>query len=156
MSMYTSITLALVCAMSGVLLANEGHSQPLTSVYVTLDLKNRDLTEILSAIEKQTSFEFSYTDEIHSITRLSIQVKNKSLHAVLGELERAANVSFRQFNKTIAVSKRTAQRSVQPSRISGKVTDSQTGEGLPGVSVLLKGTAVGTTTDARRIYPGGA
>jgi len=149
MSMYTSITIALICAMSGVLLANEGHSQPLTSVYVSLDLKNSDLTKILSAIEKQTSFEFSYTDEIRSITQLSIHVRNKSLNSVLGDLERTANVSFRQFNKTIAVSKRAAQRSALPSRVNGKVTDSQTGEALPGVSVLLKGTATGTTTDTK-------
>jgi TonB-linked SusC/RagA family outer membrane protein len=35
--------------------------------------------------------------------------------------------------------------------ISGKVT-SETGEGLPGVNVLLKGTANGTTTDAAGSY----
>ncbi|WP_416866606.1 MAG: SusC/RagA family TonB-linked outer membrane protein [Imperialibacter sp.] len=31
--------------------------------------------------------------------------------------------------------------------ISGKVTDEKTGEGLPGVTVLAKGTTTGTTTD---------
>ena len=35
----------------------------------------------------------------------------------------------------------------QDRTVSGKVTDAQTGESLPGVNVLLKGTGVGTNTD---------
>jgi TonB-linked SusC/RagA family outer membrane protein len=35
----------------------------------------------------------------------------------------------------------------QTRNISGKVTDSDTGQGLPGVSVFLKGTSSGTVTD---------
>lgn len=37
----------------------------------------------------------------------------------------------------------------QAQKISGKVTDSKTGEGLPSVSVMLKGTKTGTTTNAK-------
>ncbi|MBN1541299.1 TonB-dependent receptor [candidate division KSB1 bacterium] len=33
------------------------------------------------------------------------------------------------------------------SAISGKITDSETGEGLPGVNILLVGTVLGTTSD---------
>ncbi|WMN12599.1 SusC/RagA family TonB-linked outer membrane protein [Marivirga salinae] len=35
----------------------------------------------------------------------------------------------------------------QDRTVSGKVTDSETGEGLPGVNVLLKGTGTGVNTD---------
>jgi len=35
----------------------------------------------------------------------------------------------------------------QETRISGKVTDAETGDPMPFVSVLLKGTTIGTTTD---------
>jgi TonB-dependent starch-binding outer membrane protein SusC len=37
-------------------------------------------------------------------------------------------------------------------KVSGKVTDSEKGEVLPGVSVLIKGTQKGTTTDANGEY----
>lgn len=37
----------------------------------------------------------------------------------------------------------------QAQKISGKVTDSKTGEGLPSVSVMLKGTKTGTTSNAK-------
>ena len=36
----------------------------------------------------------------------------------------------------------------QTRSISGKVTDRGTGQGLPGVTVLAKGTVVGTSTNA--------
>ena len=36
--------------------------------------------------------------------------------------------------------------------IKGKVTDKQTGEGLPGVNVVVKGTSTGTTTDGTGSY----
>lgn len=35
----------------------------------------------------------------------------------------------------------------QERTVSGKVTDAENGEGLPGVNVILKGTTTGTTTD---------
>ena len=35
----------------------------------------------------------------------------------------------------------------QDRTVSGKVTDSDSGEGLPGVNVLLKGTGTGVNTD---------
>src|SRR5258707_10267014 len=44
----------------------------------------------------------------------------------------------------------TVYSSLNPADITvkGKVTD-ETGEGLPGVNILVKGTANGTTTDAK-------
>lgn len=36
--------------------------------------------------------------------------------------------------------------------ISGKITDGETGEGLPGVNIVVKGSTTGTTTDASGRY----
>lgn len=40
----------------------------------------------------------------------------------------------------------------QEKRISGKVTDAETGDNLPGVNILIKGSTIGTTTDATGSY----
>ena len=37
----------------------------------------------------------------------------------------------------------------QEREIKGKVTDNDSGEGLPGVNIVVKGTTQGTTTDAK-------
>ncbi len=150
MSSRACIILVIICALSGVLLANEGHSQSLNKVKVSLELRNSYLVDILSSIEGQTKFQFSYTDEIKSIAGLTIHAKNKQLSDVLRELENNADVSFRQFNQMIAVSKKENFNSEAiEKKISGKVTDKQTSEPLPGVSILIKGTASGTTTDTQ-------
>ena len=40
----------------------------------------------------------------------------------------------------------------QERTISGKVTDAETGDNLPGVNIIIKGTSVGTSTDANGSY----
>ncbi|MDX5420681.1 MAG: SusC/RagA family TonB-linked outer membrane protein [Hymenobacteraceae bacterium] len=44
------------------------------------------------------------------------------------------------------------QAAAQSKTVSGKVTDQTTGQGLPGVSVLVKGTTAGTATNADGSY----
>jgi TonB-linked SusC/RagA family outer membrane protein len=46
----------------------------------------------------------------------------------------------------------TAENNEPESAIRGKVTSAEDGQGLPGVNVLLKGSSVGTTTDAGGNY----
>ena len=40
----------------------------------------------------------------------------------------------------------------QERQVSGKVTDAETGDDLPGVNIIIKGTSVGTSTDANGSY----
>src|SRR5882724_5076160 len=42
--------------------------------------------------------------------------------------------------------------SAQERVVKGKVTDQEKGEGLPGVSVVVKGTTTGSTTDDKGNY----
>ncbi|MBF9251827.1 carboxypeptidase-like regulatory domain-containing protein [Pontibacter sp. 172403-2] len=44
------------------------------------------------------------------------------------------------------------QALAQSKTVSGTVTDQATGQGLPGVSVIVKGTTVGTATGANGSY----
>ena len=41
---------------------------------------------------------------------------------------------------------------MQQQLVTGKVTDSQTGEALPGVNVVVKGTTTGVITDSNGKY----
>ncbi|MFY0653513.1 MAG: TonB-dependent receptor [Cyclobacteriaceae bacterium] len=76
---------------------------------------------------------------------------------ILLAVAKESNVKFRQINNNISVSKNkttTFPLSVEiiaDVDISGKVTD-ENGDGLPGASVVVKGTAKGTTTNLEGDY----
>ncbi|MFD1144452.1 SusC/RagA family TonB-linked outer membrane protein [Larkinella insperata] len=53
---------------------------------------------------------------------------------------------------TALIVRQTPESPVQERRITGRVTAEENAEGLPGVSVALKGTTRGTTTDATGAY----
>ncbi len=51
-----------------------------------------------------------------------------------------------------AVNETDKPDALQQQVVRGKVTDSQTGEAMPGVNIQVKGTTIGTTTDAEGKY----
>lgn len=141
----------LVCAFSGVLMARSVSSQDMSTIKVDIHVSNAKLTDVFMQIEKQTPFRFSFTDEIKEIRYLNLNVKARRLDLLLDELSEKEGLSFKQINEMIAVAKMEADPRINMSkdiRVSGRVTDAVTGDPIPGVNVLVKGTSNGTTTDA--------
>ncbi|WKN32350.1 mucoidy inhibitor MuiA family protein [Porifericola rhodea] len=61
---------------------------------------------------------------------------------------------YLDFNRTYPQNLQTIYTSVNPSvrQVRGKISDAETGEPLPGVNILIKGTSVGTVTDVNGEY----
>ena len=110
---------------------------------VSIDLKQRPLTELFSTIEKQTPYRFSYRDVVlQGKGNVTISGQNVSTREGLDfELQSEKNIVI--FNRT---STKTTKPSEQPKKIKGTVTDSN---GIPiiGANVMVKGTTNGTITD---------
>jgi TonB-linked SusC/RagA family outer membrane protein len=134
---------------------------------ITLDSRNEPLQRVLEKIERQTAFVFVYAnDEIKSMQRVTISVKDKNLTSVLTGLLTPLKIEYQLLNdKIILKPVKTLESSGKPGEpeknasifsarptesaavvVQGKVVD-DTGAGLPNVSVQLKGTNSGTTTD---------
>ncbi len=112
----------------------------------SLDIKNKTVEEVLLEIENQSDFGFMYNKDLVDVTqKVNIDVKNASIDKILNQLFPAENVSFHRVNYQIVISPKfeTVQ---QQKTISGTITD-ESGEPLPGVTVLIKGTTNGTVTD---------
>lgn len=140
--------------------AKQTKSQSIVQAKVSIQLKNVVLSEIFSEIEKQTSFVFMCDVEILSNDQKSSKsFRDKSVAEVLEEIGNDYHLDFKQIQNTIFV--RKAEPGVQhpqsgsnvevPKTISGKVTD-QRGTPLPGVSVAVKGTSLGTITASDGSY----
>jgi TonB-dependent SusC/RagA subfamily outer membrane receptor len=156
-AMSKQVFLAWVVAISfgGVLAAHNGNSQKLLSDFtITLKEENSGLFKVLNKIEKQTNFKFAYLDELSNKIVVSVDADNATLDKVLESIGKSGKVTFRRVNDMIAVSK--AKEALLKNfveeipfvnvDITGKITD-ENNQGLPGASVVVKGTTNGTTTD---------
>lgn len=129
---------------------------------LSLDLGTATVKEVFDAIEKQSEYIFFYQDQNIDLNRqVSIEVKNKNINEVLDLLfegtgnvyevkDRQVIIGFDESKLTSPVEKtKSNNNEIQPPQkktIKGKVTDEK-GLPLPGVSIVVKGTTVGITSD---------
>ena len=148
----------------GILMAREGRAQQ-ESVYkipVTVTWDKVTLLQALSDLEQRTPFKFTYHhNRVDDKAVFTFASDDTSLGTVLLFISENSNLKFQRINNNIHLSRKSKkdhaltekfpQQMWQGKAISGKVTD-ENGEGLPGVSIVVKGTVIGTTTDVNGDY----
>lgn len=114
---------------------------------VTVKLRNASVKELFSAIEKQTSYRFSYRDaEIKGKGNVTISATNRELKQLLeGELSKLG-LKYAVSGNKIIVTPAAEAPSAQPKKVTGKVVDAN-GEPVIGATIKEQGTANGTITD---------
>jgi len=118
---------------------------------INLDLRNTTIKNVLANIESESEFLFMYdATKINVAQKVNILANNKLITEVLDELFLSKGISYSINNRIIAL-KASSSMSKQQKMISGKVTD-DTGEPLPGVAIVIKGTNKGTVTDVDGNY----
>jgi TonB-dependent SusC/RagA subfamily outer membrane receptor len=139
--------------------------QSIRETKVTLSLTKVSLREFIREVESGTPFQFTF-DEQETLngnpSRISIRMKNESLEKVLERVAANTGLEFKQVNNNIHVRLRKGsgpEASLSTSlptapaalTVTGKVNDDK-GDGLPGVTVALKGTSLGMSTDVTGSY----
>jgi TonB-linked SusC/RagA family outer membrane protein len=121
---------------------------------INLKMENVSIKDVLRVIEDKSEYYFLYNNDLINVNRkVSIDAKNEKIQNVLSLLFADRSVSFLVKDRQIVLSplvigENNPESSVQKSKtIKGKVTDSS-GQPLPGVSVVVKGTTIGIITDA--------
>ncbi|GAB3995097.1 SusC/RagA family TonB-linked outer membrane protein [Spirosoma daeguense] len=133
---------------------------------LTIHAENQEIKKVLTDIEKATGVQFVYSTEvIEPKQKITVQVNNATLEEVLIKYFKPLKVNYELVGRKLVLSAiASASRemglvepiesisTVDPKRmISGKVTDEK-GAGLPGVSVLIKSTQRGTTTNSEGAF----
>ncbi|MDJ1482974.1 SusC/RagA family TonB-linked outer membrane protein [Cytophagaceae bacterium YF14B1] len=138
---------------------------------VSLSVKNAELRDVLKQIQAQTRVRFVYSpNSINVDQKVSVQAANEKLDVILKEVLSTLDIQFKLVKDRVILSKNPepaikAQitsvieqkesaligQKAAPIVVSGKVTDDKK-DALPGVSVLIKGTTIGTTTDGEGNY----
>ena len=117
-------------------------------VRVSLDIKDVALEKVLGSIESQTRYLFSPAADVNVKQIVTIQVSNAELREVLSQLRVQTGLDFSVENATIYITKPKLPSS---RTVHGKVID-VTALPVPGVSVFIKGTTIGTTTDLDGLF----
>lgn len=141
-----------LCAAVYVLLlgssfAHASVAQQLTKV--NLSRQNAEVRDILKEIKAQTVFDFVYNArEIDDRAKISVDIRDADLDVALRICLESLDIDFVIQDRIIVLQKRKTQPQTNPKMLvlKGTVRDSG-GQPLPGVSVLLKGTALGVATD---------
>tara|TARA_R110002050_G_scaffold81133_1_gene173406 strand:+ start:201 stop:3587 length:3387 start_codon:yes stop_codon:yes gene_type:complete len=121
---------------------------------LNLKLENTRLEDVLEAIEKQSEYRFAYSAEYIDMDKeINVDFRNKPIDDVLDGLFTGTDVEYRINDRHIMLYslKQTSNVATQQQTISGKVTDSS-GEPLPGVTIVVKGTTRGTISDTDGNY----
>lgn len=118
---------------------------------VTVNFKNASLKEVFSAIEKQTSYRFSYRDVVIDDQKgITVSMQNTSVNSVLNEVLKNRNLEYTIVSqKSIVVSDKQKTNTIRGNgirKITGSVKDAS-GDPIIGASVVIKGTSDGTITD---------
>jgi TonB-linked SusC/RagA family outer membrane protein len=126
------------------------NSQSLDKIKVSLSLEDAPLSTVFKELEAKTKFVFAYSAKLESDKSFDLHYQDASLRQVLEDLAQQASIEFKRINKTIsvtAIEMRKVETKQAMIQVTGSVTDEDGGP-LPGVNVIEKGTANGTSTDS--------
>ena len=128
-------------------------------VGITLRMDNAPLVKVIDRVEQLSGYSFIYTNQVVDEHRVvSLDVRNADILTVLDKLFSDTDIRYRIEKKQIVLGKaRTVTSSSGKNEfgsrlLKGVVTDSGTSLPLVGVTVYIKGTAVGTVTDDNGRY----
>ena len=127
---------------------------------LSLNFSNTAIEDVLEKIEDQSEFFFLYNKDLIDVEqKVDVAVQNKKINEILDGLFENKDIRYVVFDRQIVLSNQMGETgisgekvlAVQQRTVSGTVTD-ESGEPLPGVTVVVKGTTQGTVTNSDGEY----
>ncbi len=164
----SSIQLFLAILLSGVSWAKTSEAQRVLDRTISIKVENTYIKQVLSEIECQANVKFVYSSSlINSKRKVSVALEKGTVQEALSKILDVDKLDFKVSGRQIILKPTQGLAIIQTGStaklirvrgtdylardITGKVTDPD-GAGLPGVSVILKGTNKGTTSDGTGNY----
>ncbi|MDX9910024.1 MAG: carboxypeptidase-like regulatory domain-containing protein, partial [Mariniphaga sp.] len=129
---------------------------------LSLEMRDAKVAEVLDAIENQSEFRFAYSPGLIDLDRkVTVKIRDKTIDESLKEIFAGTQVEYSVYDRHILLYPESMSPDAEPlvshatgaqqRTVSGKVTD-DTGQPLPGVTIVIKGTTRGTVTNADGEY----
>ncbi|AQG78275.1 SusC/RagA family TonB-linked outer membrane protein [Spirosoma montaniterrae] len=127
---------------------------PARDVRISLNAANRPLDQLLKDIERQSGYTFLYSTERLRAVRRTMTATNQSLQQVLTDLITPLGMTYELVGRQIILRETdpNGPAVVAERTVGGRVTATDSPDGMPGVNVSLKGSSRGTVTDRAGRY----
>ncbi|MDB4584694.1 SusC/RagA family TonB-linked outer membrane protein, partial [Draconibacterium sp.] len=119
---------------------------------LTLDMENAAVKDVLFEIEENSEFYFVYSNKLIDVERkVNLKVENKKVSQILDSIFEGEDVKYSVNDRQIILSPEGLELNdsgvafQQSKTISGTVK-SESGDPLPGVTIVVKGTTNGTVS----------
>ena len=136
-----------LCLLLGGMLNLPATAQQKTAPRVNLKVEKTSLIRAIEALRSQTRYNFLFNSkDLQPYTDISVHLQSVTLQQALDSLliGRKTGLGYTIDGETVVIRKKQIQEQ-QQGTVNGRVTDNR-GQALPGVTVLVKGTAMGTVT----------
>ncbi|WP_229253698.1 TonB-dependent receptor [Dyadobacter sp. NIV53] len=166
----TVIQCFVACLFAGMSLAHDGRAQSALNQKVTLNVENQDVKKILKQLEKQTNVRFVFSSKlIQSDRKATVKAQNSQLSSVLDELLKPLQLQYSATDDLIVIKPNHPSPDPKPASgaidgqpdetviqtidrsITGTVKE-ESGAALAGVSIVVKGTQIGASSDTDGKY----
>lgn len=150
--MIMKLSLFFLCLSVLSAFATESYSQ---STKLSISARNESIENVLKRIEDESEYRFFYSGEINTKERVSIDTHDNNIQNILDELFQKTDISYKIVGRQVALYSKSEGESPfvasQSLKISGKVSN-ESGEPIPGATVMVKGTVIGTITSPDGLY----
>lgn len=120
---------------------------------LNVDVSNANLETVFRIVRQQSNYLFIFKDEnlAKAGTKITLRLKDATIEQVMERCLEGSPLTYRIVDNTVILVKRSeaAADQQQAVKLSGIVRDAENGDPLPGVTVSVKGTSNGTTTNAQ-------
>jgi TonB-linked SusC/RagA family outer membrane protein len=126
------------------------HAKGWSQDKISLKMSAVEVKKVLFAIEKKSDYRFLFNeDALQGKPLVNVDVVDATITEVLDKVLANTGVSYKLMSTNLIVLKEGVspdQMILKDVTVTGRV-NSSSGEALPGVSILIKGSKVGTSTD---------
>jgi TonB-linked SusC/RagA family outer membrane protein len=116
-------------------------------------MQDATIKEVLAEIEQQSNYTFLFDNtKIDVLHKVDVDFENSDIEEVLNELFYNTEINYKIVKNQILLDNKFQNQEFQPIKVTGIVMDEDANEPLPGVNIYIKGTTIGTITDASGNY----
>ena len=118
---------------------------------ISFEARDKSIRDVFAMLEEETSYRFFYNDDLITVDKtVDMNVSDLSIDEILEKLFESTELGYKILENNLIVV--TPKNDPLQLMITGRVTDAATGQGMPGVSIVVKGTSLGVNTDLNGYY----